>query len=191
LTYLDLAANQLTGVPSSLRNLVNCISLILLPNPMSLIPYDIIVKNPVSTMSVQNLTDFLATRKLAKRETSSTVATLTTEQLLAMCPLKYVEKQDILAGCVAGIVYFCQGKTDLAQCYRYYDTVFSYSIFAPIEDNCPAWKSGPNSKNCTTATNKFSVSLEYTTVNKDFATFFAKTLFTNKEYAPCIKNCAW
>jgi len=187
---LWLNKNQLTGIPSSLSSLTNC-KIALLPNPMSLIPYDIIVKSPVSTMSVQNLTDFLATGKLVKRQASSTVATLTTQQLLATCPLKYVEKQDILAGCIAGIVYFCQGKTDLAQCYRFYDTVFSYSIYASIEDNCPAWKSGPNSKNCANAVQRINVALDYTTVNKDFATFFAKTLFANKEYAPCIKNCTW
>jgi len=111
-----------------------------------------------------------------------------------MCPLNYVEKQDILAGCVAGIVYFCQGQTDLTQCQRYYDTVFSYSIFSPIGANCPAWKSGPNSLNCANATNKFSANLNYTSVNKDFATFFAKTLFANTIYAPCnanVQKCTW
>ena len=162
---------------------------------MSLIPYDIIVKSPVSTMSSKNLTDFLAIGKKVKRQTTSTVATLTTDQLLKMCPLNYVANQDILAGCVAGIVYFCQGKTDLAQCQRYYDTIFSYSIFAPIGANCPAWKYGPNSVNCANAVNGFSANLKYTTVNKDFATFFAKILFTNKEYAPCTSTttvkCIW
>ena len=169
----------------------------LLPNPMSLIPYDIMAKNPVSSMSVQNLTDFLAIgklEKLVKRESSSTVATLTTDQLLAMCPLNNVANQDILAGCVAGIVYFCQGQTDLTPCQRYYNTVFSYSIFAPIGANCPAWKYGPKSSNCNNTVNSFSVSLDRTTVNKEFATFFAKTLFTNKEYAPCnslVQKCTW
>jgi len=158
---------------------------------MSLVPYDIIVKNPVSTMSVQNLTNFLATGQLVKRQITSTVATLTTDQLLKMCPLNYVANQDILAGCVAGIVYFCQGQTDLTQCQRYYDTVFSFSIFAPIGANCPAWKYGPNSPKCANAVNSFSADLAYTSVNKDFATFFAKTLFANKEYAPCINKCAW
>jgi len=194
LNYLFLHNNRLTGVPSSLKNLTNC-RLVLLPNPMSLIPYDVFVKNPISTMTVQNLTNFLATPKLIKRQASSTVATLTTDQLLAMCPLNNVANQDILAGCVGGIVYFCQGQTDLTQCQRYYDTVFSYSIFAPIGANCPAWKYGPRSSQCNTTVNSFSVSLQYTTVNKDFASFFAKTLFTNTSYAPCINTttvkCTW
>ena len=169
---------------------------VLLPNPMmSLIPYDLVVKNPVSTMSSQNLTDFLAiTPKLAKRQSISTVATLTTKDLLAMCPLNDVAKQDILAGCVAGIVYFCQGKTNLTECQNYHDTVFSYSIFKPIGANCPAWKFGPRSSNCNKTLDSFSVSLDYTAVNKDFATFFARTLFTNKEYAPCnsqVQKCIW
>ena len=168
---------------------------VLLPNPMSLIPYDILVKNPVSTMSSQNLTNFLAVSKLVKRQSSSTVATLKTDQLLKMCPLNYVANQDILAGCIAGIVYFCQGQPDLTECRNYYDTVFKNSIFAPIGANCPAWKSGPNSKNCKDATDKFQVKLEYTTVNKEFARFFARTLFTDSKYAPCINSanvtCNW
>ena len=168
----------------------------LLPNPMSLIPYDLLVKNPVSTMSSQNLTDFLAIpAKLVKRQSSSTVATLTTEDLLKMCPLNSVEKVDILAGCLGGIVYFCQGQTDLAKCRNYYDTVFSNSIFATIGANCPAWKYGPRSSNCNDAINKFQVKLEYTTVNKGFANFFATTLFTDSKYAPCINSttvtCNW
>ena len=163
---------------------------------MSLIPYDLLVKNPVSTMSLQILTKFLdIPSKLVKRQSSSTVATLTTDKLLKMCPLDSVEKVDILAGCIAGIVYFCQGQTDLTKCRNYYDTVFSYSIFAPIGANCPAWKSGPKSKNCNDAINKFQVKLEYTTVNKEFARFFARTLFTDSKYAPCINSttvkCNW
>ena len=167
---------------------------VLLPNPMSL-PYDLLVKNPVSTMSPQNLTDFLAiTPKLAKRQSISTVATLTTEQLLKICPLNYVANQDIFAGCIAGIVYFCQGQKELTECHRYYNEVFSYSIFKPIVANCPAWKYGPRSSNCNDAMNAFNVKLEYTTVNREFATFFARTLFTNREYAPCnstVQNCTW
>ena len=160
---------------------------------MSLIPYDITAKFPVSTMSAQNLADFLATPKLAKRQSSSTVATLTTQQLLAMCPLNYVAKQDVLAGCIAGIVYFCQGQKDLTACHRYYNDVFSYSIYKPIVA-CAAWKNGPKSSNCTDAVNVFRVSLDYTTVNKDFATFFARILFTNPSYAPCNpqnQKCTW
>ena len=200
-----LNKNQLSGVPSSLGSL-NCTIMYilsrrlydyraLLPNPMSLIPYDLLIKNPVSTMTLQNLTDFLTIPLLFKRQFSSNVATLTTDQLLQMCPLNYVEKQDILAGCLAGIVYFCQGQTDLTRCRNYYDTVFSYSIFAPIGANCPAWKYGPNSRNCNNAVNAFNVKLDYTTVNKDYASYFAKTLFTNRAYAPCINSatvkCVW
>ena len=203
--YRYLNKNQLSGVPSSLGSL-NCTIMYilsqrlydyraLLPNPMSLIPYDLLVKNPVSTMSSQNLNNFLSI-PLVKRQITSNVATLTTDQLLKMCPLNSVADQDILAGCLAGIVYFCQGpKTDLTKCRYYYDTVFKNSIFAPIGDNCPAWKYGPRSSNCTEATNKFEVKLEYTTVNKGFAKFFAKTLFTNSKYAPCINSatvkCNW
>lgn len=194
LTSLLVNNNSLTGFPSSLRQLVKCKTMALLPNPMSSIPYDIAVRNPVSTMSVQNLTNFLATPVFVKRESSSTVASLTTDQLLKMCPLNNVANQDILAGCVAGIVYFCQAQTDLTPCQRYYDTIFSRSIFEPIGANCPAWKSGPNSGNCIKAVETFSVSLEYTTVNKDFANFFARILFADQKYAPCnsiAQKCTW
>jgi len=192
LTRLTMHDNELTGVPSSLNHLKKCRYIVLIPNPMSLIPYDIKVKNPVSTMSAQNLTDFLIVSKKQRRQSSSNVATLTTEQLLQMCPLSnVVKKQDILAGCIAGITYFCQGKTDLTQCQRYYDTVFSHSIFAPIGANCPAWKYGPNSWQCNNAVNAFNVKLEYTTVNMVFAKFFAEKLFANKDLAPCSSNCQW
>jgi len=192
LNSLFVNSNQLTGVPSSLSNLTNT-NMVLLPNPMSL-PYDLIVKNPVSTMNAQNLTDFLKIGVKAKREMSSTVATLTTKELLAMCQISFVEKQDILAGCFAGITYFCKNQMELTQCQNFYDTVFLYSIFKTIGANCPAWKYGPRSSNCNDAVNDFNVKLEYTTINKEFATFFARTLFTNKEYAPCnstVQKCIW
>ena len=161
---------------------------------MTTIPYDSYAKVPVSTLSYANLTYILNVPKLSRRQVTSVSASLTTQQLLAMCPLNYVANQDVLTGCVAGIVYLCQTTSNYAECRRYYDTVFAYSIFAPIGANCPAWKSGPNSENCTTAVNRFSAVLEYTSVNKAFASFFAKTLFADRVYAPCnsqIEKCTW
>ena len=163
-----------------------------MPNPMSKIPYDIIVKNPVSTMTSKNLTDLFDKTHRAKRATTGS-ATLSTDQLLDMCPLSFVAKQDILAGCLTGIVYFCQGQKDFTQCHRYYDTVFSYSIFKRI-GVCAAWKSGPRSEACKRAINGFSADLSYTTVNKDFASFFGNVLFSNMDYAPCdsqVEKCSW
>ena len=161
---------------------------------MTTIPYDSYVKVPVSTMSETNLTNFLNTSKLMKRQQSSSVATLTTDQLIGMCPLNYVGNQDILVGCIAGIVYLCQAASNYAECRRYYVEVFANSIFAPIGANCPAWKSGINSTACTTAVNGFNAVLEYTSVNKYFASLFATTLFANKIWAPCssqIEKCNW
>jgi len=203
LTRLLLHNNKLTGVPLSLKLVAS--DIILLPNPMTLVPYDLFVKNPVSTLSITNMTNFLATPRLVKRGSSSTTATLTTQQLLDMCPLNKFQNQDISAGCLAGIVYFCQRKADLTQCHRYYEITFSNSIFKPIGDNCPAWKYGPNSANCKNALNGFYFRLSYTSstgrdylyniVDQTFATFFAKTLFTNRDYAPCITSdqvkCTW
>jgi hypothetical protein len=136
-------------------------------------------------MNTQQLTDLLNTSpKKVKRVSISYFGTLTTDDLRAMCPLSRVENTDILSGCLAGIVYFCQGQTDLTQCHKYYNEVFSYSIYAPVIA-CAAWKSGPESDNCRNAVNDFNVSLAYTNVNKKFAIFFKETLFTNPFFAPC------
>ena len=165
----------------------------LLPNPISSIPYDIEAKNPVSTLD-QSLKDFLFIPIKAKRQAISNVGTLKTADLLKMCPLSRVDQQDILAGCMAGIVYFCQGQRELTQCHQYYTDVFERSLYKDIYV-CAPWKSGPRSTICTSAVKGFSVSLEYTTVNMQFANFFATTLFTNAAYAPCNRTatvkCNW
>jgi len=142
-------------------------------------------------MSADNLTDFLNIGKKAKRQISSNVAALSTDQLLAMCNLNKIDINDIPTGCIAGINYFCQGKSDLSQCQQWYDSVFSNSIYAPIGANCPAWKSGPRSSNCQNAVNSINVKLDYTIVNKQFASWFANVLFADRVYAPCNKNCNW
>jgi len=191
LTTMHLHRNQLTKVPATLSSLTGCKVMNLLPNPISSIPYDIEAKNPVSTLD-QSLKDFLFIPIKAKRQMISNVGTLKTADLLKMCPLSRVDQQDILAGCMAGIVYFCQGQRevqregqrDLTQCHQFYTDAFERSLYRDIYV-CAPWKSGPKSTICTSAVKGFSVSLEYTTVNMQFANFFATTLFTNPLYAPC------
>lgn len=155
LRQLLLHGNQFTGVPMSLSG-IKLERLTLLPNPMSMIPYDLQAQNPVSTLNALNLTNFLNIPISMKRQTSSNAATLTTSQLLTSCSLNSLSKsKDILLGCMAGIVYFCQSKKDWSNCRYYYDTVFANSFYAPIGKTCPAWKSGPRSIACAKAVSQF------------------------------------
>ena len=130
------------------------------------------------------LTETLA-KKLSKRQQVSNVGSLTQDDLLKMCPLSKIENQDVLSGCLAGIVSFCQGKKDLSQCYSYYETTFTYSIYKSLLI-CAPWKSGTVSDGCKQARNNFSASFVYTSISKTFADFFATVLFSNRDFAPCI-----
>jgi len=183
--------NQLTDV-----NLFTLVvpKMALLPNPVSTINLQQGFKNPISTLSQVNLTYFLTQPVLAKRQSSSTIGGFTVDQLLAMCPLNYVYNQNILIGCLSGIVYFCSGQTDLTNCQNYYNTIFSYSIYASIGANCPAWKYGVSSTQCQTVVNNFRASFEYGDADKVFASFFVSTLFANPTFAPCDSSkqtCRW
>ena len=163
------------------------------PNPIETLPlYSIQAKNPISTMTGDEIKDFLGGR-LQKRDFSSSVARPTIQKYLSTCPLAQLPKSDILIGCLGGIYAYCQvSGNDLSICHDYYDTTFANSIYDNIGRECPAWKSGPNSVNCQIVANDFHATLAYTTISKSFAKLLIKTILNDTNLAPCIESdCNW
>jgi len=187
--------NQLTGAPSSLSLLTKIAkdSLVLFPNPMSSIPYDIFAKNPAAVLSPTNWTNLLQIPvSLKKRQLTSS---LKVDELYRLCPLNDVTNKDVVAGCVAGIYNkFCLNLSNLGNCQSAYDQVIAQSVFKPL-GVCAAWKSGMTSPDCTGAISRFSVKLEYIVLGSQNARDFAFTVLGSKKYAPCVTTstvtCKW
>jgi hypothetical protein len=159
---------------------------------MSDIPYDLVATQPSSVLSPTNWTFILDNKPLTKRQQSSS---LSTDQLLAMCPLNNVQNADVPAGCVAGIYNkYCLNVSNLGQCQASYDLVVASSIFKPL-GVCAAWKSGFRSSTCTSAITSFRVSLDYITLTPTHAQDFVNKIFGSKVYAPCYPTetvkCFW
>ena len=113
------------------------------PNPMSSIPYDVVRNASIGTLSDVTWTAFLSTTAvLKKRQLLSSVASITTEELVKMCPLNNVVGADVAACCVSGIYRsYCMNpanSTLLAQCHDAYNRAFGASYFKPLGDVCPA-----------------------------------------------------
>jgi hypothetical protein len=198
LVALRIEQNNLTGVPSSLSTLTQA-KKVLLPNPMSLIPYNLVVENPSFTLLESDWQNLLLDGSMKKRQASSNTASLTTEQLYALCPLNDVRNPDVPAGCIAGIYkqYCADVSTEakLAQCQSIYDQVFSVSIFKPIGDVCPAWKRGPRSFDCLNTIRNFKYELPYMMVTSEHAGNLTANILASQTYAPCYPvgriTCRW
>jgi hypothetical protein len=174
-----------------MSNLVTT-SKVLFPNPMSNIPYDVFAQNPSAGLTSTNWTNLLSIPVRVKRQTTSS---LTTDQLLAMCPLNNVQNANVPAGCVAGIYNkFCLNLSDLVKCQSSYDTVVAASYFRPL-GVCAAWKSGPRSTVCASAITNFRVFLPFITLTSTHARDFAISIFGSQTYAPCRNTatvkCTW
>jgi hypothetical protein len=133
----------------------------LFPNPMSDVPYDVVTPASIGTLTDVTFAPFMNTpMQLRKRQTLSSQALISTEDLIKMCPLDNVLGKDVAAGCVAGIYNkFCSNPSDaslLAQCHDAYNRAFGASFFKPLGDVCPAWRKGPLSRSCVTAIKNFS-----------------------------------
>jgi len=191
LETLYLNNNRLTGVPSSVSALKNRLrALVIFPNPMSTIPYDVFSVNPASTLTPTNWTNLLATPpRLVRRQLTSSMSA---EDLYRLCPLNNVTSKEVVAGCVAGIYNrFCKGQSNLTTCQTSYDTVVSQSYFQPL-GLCAAWKLGPRSVDCGTAISRFSVPLDYGTLTSTNARDFVTSIFSSRVYAPCVApTCRW
>jgi len=189
LKLIWLNNNQLTGVPNSISALKDKAQLVLLPNPMSTIPYDVFARNPAVSLSTTNWTNLLDTPVLMKRQMSSTMSG---EDLYQLCPLNDVRNSEVVAGCVSGIYNkFCKNLSNLGPCQSAYDTIVSQSYFAPL-GVCAAWKSGPKSSKCTSAISTFRVRLDFMTLTASHARDFVSSIFGSKTYAPCSSgSCQW
>jgi Leucine-rich repeat (LRR) protein len=199
LLALRLENNFLTGVPSSLSLLTEA-KRVLLPNPMTLVPYDLVSQNPSFTLNASDWASFLGVTPLKKRQLLSSTASLTADQLYQMCPLNDVTNPDVPAGCISGIYnkYCVAAKTNdaaLAQCQSVYDQVFAVSIFKSIGEVCPAWKKGPFSAECALAIRNFKYDLSYMIVTSTHAMNLNKNILAQPVYAPCRNTttikCVW
>jgi len=193
MTFLFLNDNKLTGAPSSLSKLRKTAEkMVILPNPMSAIPYDVFSVNPAAVLSPTNWTTLLNVPVLYKRTLTSSMSAL---ELYQLCPLNDFTNKEVVAGCVAGIYNnLCKDKADLVPCQSAYDKVVSQSYFAPL-GVCAAWKFGPKSFPCQEAIYNFVVKLDYITLTRTHANDFVTSTLASKTYAPCTTTstvtCKW
>lgn len=206
LYQLFLYNNQLTGYPSTLR----AKEIQIFPNPMSDVPYDKVTPASIGTLSAVTWDVFLNTSvtTLIKRQQSQSTAPVTTEELVAMCPLKNVT--ELSAGCVSGIYNkFCRTPTNgrlLAQCHDAYNRAFEVSKFKALGNICFAWKNGPKSAACNSTVREFKAYVEmgvdpstnkpiYLHLTAKHAEELRKNLFASPKYAPCVSSqsikCTW
>ena len=174
---------------------------------MSDVPYDIVVPVPIATLTNVTFGLFMDTPvQLRKRQVLSFSASISTEELVRMCPLSNVQGADVVAGCIAGIYNkFCfnpSNATLLRQCHDAYNRVFDASIFKPLGAVCPAWRNGPYSLSCQTAVNNFQhryllgyqkgVAI-YLDLNRIHAQELVSNIFGQRKYAPCQAPvaCFW
>jgi hypothetical protein len=198
LLALRIETNNLTGVPSSLSTLSKS-KRILLPNPMTLVPYDLVSRNPSFTLVDSDWLSYMSTSTIKKRQITSSSATLTADQLYALCPLNDVTNPEVPAGCIAGVYQkFCldiSTEAKQAQCQSVYDQVFAVSIFKSIGAVCPAWKKGPRSFDCLTAVKNFQYQLPYILVTSQMAANLTSNILGSQKYAPCYNIgsifCRW
>jgi len=209
LLTLWIYGNQLTGYPSTLLSLPLLTERKLFPNPMSDVPYDIVTPASIGTLTNATWIPFLNTPvTLRKRQTLSTSALISTQELVRLCPLNNVQGADVAAGCVAGIYNrFCFKPTDptlLAQCHDAYNRAFGASFFKPLGDVCPAWRKGPFSASCANAIRSFSYNLlmgkdpttgqlVYLNLNSYHAGELVRNIFAQPKFAPCQAPaiCSW
>jgi hypothetical protein len=167
---------------------------------MTTIPYDLVSQNPSFTLTEEDWENYLDVSSIRKRQLLSSAASLTAEQLYALCPLNDITNADVPAGCIAGIYQkFCVRAQfeDIALpiCQNAYDQVFSVSIFKPIAEVCPAWKKGPQSAECASAIKDFRFQLPYILVTSAHAANLNANIFARPRYAPCRNTasvtCNW
>jgi hypothetical protein len=195
LLALHLGGNNFTGAPDSLINSPVKFQ-ILFPNPMTNIPYDLVAQAPISNMTKIQLVNFFNIKpalKVKRQANGGANSAYTLQDLLNMCPLNQITSsdEDIRAGCLGGIKEFCSGKTDLTQCYNYYETTFTNSVYRGLIPHCPSWKKGNDSSECDTAVRAIPSGSTF----RQAAEYFREVLFGGPGYTPCYpdrnKSCKW
>jgi len=124
---------------------------------------------------------------LKRQVTSIQTTDLTTQELLALCPLNSINNnatnnRDILTGCLAGIARVCSNGDSL-DCRNYVDQTYGNSMYSNVGLNCKPWSFGSKSAQCTQAVADFST--VNTAGQANFAKFSQTTLFRNSSYIPC------
>jgi hypothetical protein len=201
--YLWLNDNQLTGYPTSLLQL-SASSKAIFPNPLSQFPFDAVKDVPLGPVSGMTLDIFLGmpVNLKKKRQQLSSSGSITTNELVSLCPLNNVQDSNVVAGCVSGIYNkFClnpSNTTLLLQCQDAYNRAFGASIFKSLGAVCPAWKNGPFSPQCAQTVSGFSYRLEIApevtiALGSTHAADLVKTIFASPRYAPCQAPlvCSW
>jgi hypothetical protein len=187
-------ANMLTGVAANLSSLPNVRQvdgLILVPNNFKSLAWSMLSLNPIGTLNNTQLSNILSRQSLNKRQTLSSQARSRKDGLVSICALDDM-KRDLMVGCLAELTSFCSSAGE-DECQRAYGDIFSRSIYQPIGATCPAWRSGPNSKQCADSIKTFFVQASYTTITRTFAQSFRDIIFASPRYAPCTKPgiCKW
>jgi hypothetical protein len=170
-----------------------------LPNPLSLIPFDLLSQSPSFSLAETDWEAYLENSPLNKRQFLSIEPSLNASQLFAMCPISDIQNPEVPAGCIAGIYKnFCMDlrtEQKMARCQEAYNKVFLVSIFKPIGEVCPAWRFGPRSLECAAAVRNFKFQLPYMTVTSDHAAQLAANVFGSRTYSPCNPigriSCKW
>lgn len=191
-TSMTLSNNQLTGFPTNFANFTPG-GLILLPNPLATLSFDIMKKQPLSTVNEAQLVSFLTSPLLRKRQMLSTATAPYQSLYDQYCNVVLsTSTQDTVLGCIKLIAFIC--TVDEKQCQILYDRVFAKSPYSSLGADCPAWKNGPWSLKCNTTVNNFYSDLQYTQVTKTFAVAIQKNIFGNKQVAVCtgkVGICYW
>lgn len=199
LKSLWLFSNKFTGLPTSL--LASTAQKIMFPNPMPNVPYDLVRPVSIGTLKAITWDSFMnATVSSLKKRHIATSAPVSTDELIAMCPLNNIEQSNVAAGCIAGIYNkFCRSPNNiqhLKKCHEMYEKVFAASIFKPLGDVCPAWRKGPFSSPCQSAIRAFSYLVIVGTNPETGASIYlklgppqaaelVKNIFASPIYAPC------
>jgi len=201
LVTLRVDNNSLTGFPSGIQA---SDEIKIFPNPMSDVPYDLVVPASIGTLTAVTFEPFMNTSlitSLRKRQMLS--QQFSADQLHKLCPSKNSKGQDLYAGCLLGLYNkFCRNPAPISQCQDTHYQVWQSSIYKSLGAVCPAWKSGPRSKACTKAVSDFSQKVvsgldasgrpEYQTYGPLVAQELVNTIFTSKIYAPCTgSSCSW
>jgi hypothetical protein len=143
----------------------------------------------VSAMSPTQLDAFLKAGKAAAglvvKRAEIPPVTMTTAELLAMCPLNTIAKNNaLIAGCLSGLVNYCfTPGNSLAQCRSYYETVYTNSIYAPVMP-CMPWRNGIASLNCASGIDQVCKAYPADTGVCGFAQYSKTNLFSNPSFCP-------
>jgi hypothetical protein len=130
-----------------------------------------------------------STGHLLKRQQSSTLQQ-GEDAIKAYCPLDGGVTKEIVIGCVKGLQIYCSAGSPMWNCHNYYNQALRNSNrYSPMGANCPPWRAGPVSANCTTDINGLTSKLSgmggLTATDIAFPKSLNDNVFKNATIAPC------